>query len=116
MTHSFSLGAVTALTVLFSSMPAFAQNIPTNLSPTVRVGQTVVVKGVRSRECGQAAGPINNTPRSTLGTFSSGAIGTVNSRSCGGPTPARELRFTARKPGTETISAQGDTVTLTVVP
>jgi hypothetical protein len=116
MTRMSANITITALLVLCSGFPAMAQSIPTNLSPTVRVGQTVIIKGVRGRECGQAAGAINNLPRSTLGTFSSGAAGTVNSRSCNGSTPARELRFTAKKPGTETITALGDSVTITVTP
>jgi hypothetical protein len=116
MTRIFAVNTITALTVFCSSPPAIAQNIPTNLNPTVRVGQTVIIKGVRGSECGQAAGAINNMPRSTLGTFSSGSAGTVVSRSCNGLTPARELRFTAKKPGTETITALGDSVTITVTP
>lgn len=93
--------------------PVSAQGIP--FSPTVNmvVGQTVVIKGVRG-ECGQPSPPLRNLPRSSLGTFSSGGVGTVNSRSCGGPTPARELRFTARRAGSETLVVYEDTVTINV--
>jgi hypothetical protein len=88
--------------------------IPSNMSPTLKVGQTVVIKGVRGQTCGAARGPFQNLPTSSLGRFSGGSAGTVNSRSCGGPTPARELRFTATKPGTETLNVFDDTVTITV--
>jgi hypothetical protein len=90
-----------------------ARNIAANLSPTVSVGQTVVIKGVRGASCGQAPGAISPLPTSTLGRFTSGPVGTMNSRSCGS-TPARELRFTATKAGTETLSVFEDTVTITV--
>jgi hypothetical protein len=88
--------------------------IPTNLSPTLRVGETVVIKGVRGQSCGQPRGSLENLPTSSLGRFSGGRAGSVNSRSCGGMTPGRELRFTASKAGTETLSVFDDRVTITV--
>jgi hypothetical protein len=96
---------------------ASAQSIPANLSPTLKVGQTVVLKGVRAPTCGQtppAFEALPGQPSSSLGNFSGGRVGTMNSRSCNGSTPAREVRFTAKKPGSETISVFGDSVTITV--
>jgi hypothetical protein len=104
-----------ALTIVCAS-PAFAQEIRANLSPTLKVGQTVVVKGVRSQTCGQTPPPFTagEAPTSTLGSFSGGRVGTMNSRACGGATPAREVRFTAKKAGSETVTVFGDSVTITV--
>jgi hypothetical protein len=104
--------AIAASVACISS--ASAQQIPTNLSPTLKVGETVVIKGVRGSVCGQPAGPLAGLPKSSLGRFSGGREGTVNSRACAGMTPARELRFTATKAGSETVSAYSDTVTITV--
>lgn len=113
MARNASLAVLAALAVTAFAGPALAQYIPLRSNINMTVGQTVVVKGVRA-DCGQPAPPLRNLPRSALGTFSSGNVGTVNSRSCGGPTPARELRFTARRAGTETLVVFEDTVTITV--
>jgi hypothetical protein len=102
--------------IIACTSPASAQAIPSNLSPTLKVGQTVVLKGVRSKTCGQTPPPFeaSEVPSSSLGRFSAGRVGTMNSRSCNGSTPAREVRFTATKTGSETLSVFGDSVTITV--
>jgi hypothetical protein len=108
--------AALALTIVCAS-PAFAQEIRGNMNPVLKVGQTVVLKGVRAPTCGQtppAFAAMPGQPVSTLGTFSGGRIGTMNSRSCNGSTPAREVRFTAKKAGSETVSVFGDNVNITV--
>lgn len=115
MVRTFSFVATTAIIAASSFSPAIAQNIRSNLNPTVKVGQTVTIKGVRGRECGEQPGTVA-LPRSDLGTFSRGKLGTVNSRSCGGVTPAREVLFTAKKPGTQSLVIYEDPVTITVVP
>jgi hypothetical protein len=104
-----------ALTVICAS-PAFAQDIRPNLSPSLKIGQTVVLKGVRSKTCGQTPPPFaaSEAPASSLGRFSPGRVGTMQSRSCNGATPAREVRFSATKAGSETLQVFGDSVTITV--
>lgn len=97
---------------------AFAQNIPFSPNGSVRVGQSVVLKGVRS-ECGQPASAfrqLNGLPRSSLGRLSDGGVGTVQSRACGGATPARAIRFTAQKAGNEQLTIYDDVINITVTP
>ena len=117
MIRSFSLAAA-VLALLSSQSPTAAQSIPYNASPTVRVGQTVTLKGVRG-ECGQQPSPFNRLtqlPRPNHGRLSAGKVGTVNSNSCGGPTPALEIRYTGTSPGTERFTIYNDAFTVTVVP
>jgi hypothetical protein len=117
MTRTFSLAA-SALALLCSNLPAVAQSIPHNANPTVRVGQTVTLKGVRG-ECGQQPLPfsrLTQLPRPNHGRLSAGRVGTVNSNSCGGPTPAIEIRYTGNSPGTERFMVYNDAFTITVVP
>lgn len=100
------------------SSSAMAQNIPFNANVTLRVGQSVVLKGVRG-ECGQAAPAfkqLNRLPKSSLGRLSDGGAGSTTSRSCGGPTPARAIRFTAQKAGSEQLTIYEDAITITVSP
>lgn len=87
-------------------------------SVTLRVGQSVILKGVRGRGCDGSApswGRISGSmPRSKLGTFSDGGRGTVDSDSCGEVVPARGVKFTAKKTGKETLTIYKDRVTITV--
>jgi hypothetical protein len=97
---------------------AFAQNIPFSPNVSVRVGQSVVLKGVRS-ECGQPAmafKQLNRIPKSSLGRLSDGGVGTTQSRACGGSTPARAIRFTAQKAGSEQLTIYDDVINITVTP
>jgi hypothetical protein len=112
-----TLAAAAALFATLAS-PALAQNIPYNANPTVRVGQTVILKGVRG-ECGQQPLPFNRLtqlPRPNHGRLSAGRVGTIVSNSCGGPTPALEIRYTGTSPGTESFTVYNDRFTITVVP
>ncbi len=96
---------------------AIAQAIPYRNNVTLKVGQTAVLKGVRG-ECGSAPPAWNQLrsglPPTALGRFSDGGLGTVNSNTCKGTTPARAVRFTATKTGSESLVIYQDAVSITV--
>lgn len=108
-------------TIIFSVVTAFAADTENFLFyNTVRleVGESLVLKGVRSSDCGDKAprwGGIRlKLPRSKTGSYSNGGIGTVNSISCGGKVAARGVKFTAKKAGKEKLKIFGDVVKITV--
>lgn len=111
------IGSLSLIVLLAAAPGALAAEIPYNAKPSIKVGQTIVLKGVRS-DCGAAARSFKQIagylPSSKLGTFSDGGVGTVQSRSCGGPTPARAVRFTATAKGRESFTIAGDDFTITV--
>ena len=112
------LGFSSMILIGLMTVPVAAQNIPTNLNVTLRVGQSTIIHGVRGRACGAPApswGEAAATlPSSQIGTFSDGGIGTRSSRVCGGSVPARAIRFKATKKGSEVVNVQGDPVAITV--
>lgn len=96
-----------------------AQNIPFSPNVSVRVGQSVVLKGVRGSECGKPAlafRQLSQLPKSSLGSLSDGGVGTTQSRACGGATPARAIKFTAQKVGSEQLTIYDDVINITVTP
>lgn len=99
------------------SFGAVAQEIPYRKTITLKVGETAVIHGARG-ECGKPAPEwsqvIRKLPPVALGSFSDGGLGERKSRSCGGPTPARAIRFTATKAGAEQILVEQDPITITV--
>ena len=108
-----------AVSLILISTVASGQAIDYVQNVTIRVGESMVIHGARG-ECGQAAPSWDRVaarlPAVALGTFSDGGIGTRSSRSCGGPTPARAVRFTATQTGGTQIELFGDPVTITVLP
>lgn len=85
----------------------------------MKVGQSIILKGVRNRDCLPNAVPAWNRisgdmPRSKLGTLSNGGGGTTASDSCGKVVGARGVKFTARQKGSETLRILGDTFRITV--
>jgi hypothetical protein len=53
-------------------------------------------------------------PALKTGTLSLGKAGVRNSQSCGGPTPAIEVIFTATTKGRESFEVEGDKITVRV--
>lgn len=96
---------------------ASAEGIPYRRHVTLKVGEAVVLKGVRG-DCGAPAPSWSrlspHLPPTTLGRFSDGGPGEVSSKSCKGMTPARAVRFTATQKGSETLLIFEDTVSVTV--
>ncbi len=84
---------------------------------TLSVGQSTVIHGARG-ECGEAPPDweevVRGLPLSLTGSYSDGGLGVRWSRSCGGPTPARAVKFTAEKAGSEQIVLYGDPINITV--
>lgn len=82
---------------------------------TVKVGESVVIHGMRS-DCGQVPDRVNWTDGQTqLGTLTLGKPGVRRSRSCGGMTPAIEVVFTAKTVGGEDVTIFGDTISIIVI-
>lgn len=111
---------IAAALVAFIALPAtsHAKDMPYKRSVTLKVGQSTLVKGIRHRDCGKPARAFSHyrpqLPRTSLGTFSDGGVGTTRSDRCGGVVPARGVLFTAKQRGTERLNIMGDPVTITV--
>ncbi len=118
MNGVISVTLVSLINLFFISSYAYADNIPYKRSVTLKVGQSIVLKGVRSRDCGDIAEPWTpikaRLPNSILGVFSNGGEGTVKSRSCRKRVAARGIKFTAKKPGKERLLIFNDPVRITV--
>lgn len=81
---------------------------------TIKVGQSAVIHGIRG-DCGQLPPASKLKPKKLkTGTLTYGKTGIRNSRSCGGPTPAVEVIFTATKPGKERFKVEGDSMQVIV--
>ncbi|MCC0020216.1 MAG: hypothetical protein H6888_03975 [Nitratireductor sp.] len=93
---------ILALSLAIAS-PALAEMIPYNPRISMKVGQTVVLKGIRSACDGNRAPNFHalssRFPRIVLGKFKDGGTGTMESRNCGKEVPARKILFTATKKG-----------------
>jgi len=102
------LYALAAPTFALSETIAYKERV------NVGVGESVVVHGARG-DCGQAPEKSSiRLPALETGTLSLGKAGTRDSNSCGGPTPAIEVIFTATTPGRESFELFGDTITVRV--
>lgn len=100
------------------STAAVAADFAYNRTPSLTVGSTVVLKGVRAGDCGNTAPSWasikGKLPKSSLGKFSDGGAGYVKSNSCGARVAARGVRFTATKAGTESFVIYDDKFKVTV--
>ena len=110
------VSAATALGIMI--LPALSAEFPFRQNVTLKVGQSTILKGVRPRNCDDRApnwGEVRNRlPRSKTGKYSDGGAGTVASDSCGKQVNARGIKFTATKPGTESLNILNDRVNITV--
>jgi hypothetical protein len=84
----------------------------------LEVGDSVILKGVRGRNCGDPAPAwervASGLPSSDLGSFADGGAESTQSDRCGGSVPARGVEFTATKSGTETLEIYTDEIRITV--
>jgi len=101
----------------FQVSTAYSADIPYQESVVLKVGQSVILKGVRARCKGKKApefDALSKLPRSKTGKLSDGGAGTVESNSCGKSVPARAIKFTATKTGTERLNIYKDKIKITV--
>lgn len=118
MRSSLAAAAVLASAALFVAGAAKAEQFGYKRDVSMKVGQTVVLKGVRA-DCAAKA-PLTwakirgNLPKSKLGTFSDGGVGTTRSNACKGVVPARGVRFTATTAGREAFNVYNDPIVLSV--
>lgn len=104
-------------TIFFTSTASADPNVRIHYrnSVTLSVGQSVVVHGMRGRQCGTAPSSPTLARRNTeLGRLSLGRAGVRESVQCNGDTPAIEVIFTAHRIGRETISLFGDLIQIHV--
>lgn len=112
-----TVGGLLLTMVFFGNGGATAQEIPYLPNVSLEVGQSAIIHGARG-ECGQQAPDweriASRLPKVATGEFSDGGLGTRSSRRCGGPTPARAVRFTATTPGSEKITLYDDPINIEV--
>lgn len=110
--------AAVSIAMLVLPTSSLAKDMPYRSSVNVKVGQSVLVMGIRHKDCGAPARAFSHykpqLPKSSLGTFSDGGVGTTRSSRCKGVVPARGVIFTARKPGKERLRIMGEPVAITV--
>jgi len=103
--------------------PASAGDFTYHRQVTLSVGQSIVLKGVRNRNCGTRvpawSSVASRLPSSRLGAFSDGGGGTVQSSFCRRTydirgVAARGVRFTAKRRGSERLIIFKDPVRITV--
>ena len=114
----FSIAMAAGLCLSAGGVLADASNV-IEWSPrvTVKVGEQVVLHGIRGERCGTLPGKNRLKTRFLkTGKIAYGKPGVRESRSCGGLTPALEVIFTATAPGREVITVSGDQITVTVTP
>lgn len=103
---------------VFLPLSTQAANFKYRKRVTLSVGKSIVLKGVRSYNCGRKGSSWKRIrrglPRSRLGVFVDGGSGTTISRRCGGKVGARGVRFIAKRPGKETLTIYKDRVSITV--
>ncbi|MEX0408345.1 hypothetical protein ABGN05_22040 [Aquibium sp. LZ166] len=111
-----TVAVVIAATVTFVGLAA-AGDIRYRKSVTLSIGQSTVIHGARGN-CGEPAPSWARVkahlPHIAVARYSDGDLGTRNSNSCGGPTPARAVVVTGVKQGSEKIVLFGDPITITV--
>jgi len=99
------------------SVLLYAKDIPYNKKVHLKVGQIIVLKGVRS-ECSAKVAPsfkeLSRLPKPKFGVLLDGGVGTLFSKNCDRKVPARAIKFKATKSGKETISVYDDRVTIRV--
>lgn len=100
------------------ALPATAKDFPYRRNVTLSVGESIVLKGVRSGDCSDEVPSWNSIakrlPKPRLGTLSDGGPGTVQSNSCGKRVAGRGVLFTAKAKGTERFVIYDDTINVTV--
>ena len=103
---------------LIVATSSFAADFQWRFDVKMKVGESQVIAAARA-DCGSTDVPgwtrvSGRLPSSSLGAFSDGGIGTVNSNRCGGDTPSRGIVFTAERTGQETIEVLGETIKISV--
>lgn len=97
---------------------ASAEQIPYNPRITMKVGQTVTLKGVRTHCDGRRAPGYffikGRFPKVAIGEFKDGGSGTVDSRSCKKEVPARAVLFKATEKGRAKFELYKDRFDITV--
>ena len=108
---------IAASVFMASSVYASAKDIPYYKNVRMKVGQTIVLKGVRG-ECNAKSAPsfasLRRLPKPKLGVLLDGGPGTVFSKNCDRKVPARAIKYKATKSGKEMISVYEDRITIRI--
>lgn len=106
-----------ATAIVMNATAGYAAEIPFNNKVRLKVGQSIVLKGVRNN-CDANVAPsfasLRNLPKLKTGVLKDGGAGTTESNRCRGSVPARAIIFKATKPGKERARIYGDTIKITV--
>lgn len=109
---------ISIIVVLACASVAQAADIKYKRAIKIKVGESVVLKGARNEDCGDTAPDwkrvTQELPKTDLGTFSDGGVGTIKSNRCGGRVGARAIIFTATKAGRANLNVAGDPVKVTI--
>lgn len=109
-----------ALIMFAAAAPSLAFSQTLNFSPHVylKTGQSAVVNGARSPQCGAPAPDWATVqawlPPTDLGTYADAGVRNKFSDSCRADVKVRAVRFTARKAGTQQFRMFGDQLTISV--
>ena len=110
--------SISVLSVYLASTAfVHAKDIPYNRNVHMKVGQVVVLKGVRAACDAKTApsfGRLDKLPKPKLGVLLDGGKGTLFSKSCQRKVPGRAIKFKAKKSGKETIRIYRDRITIRV--
>lgn len=101
-----------------TSGPLFeAKHISPLTNVSLEVGESVIVHGAidQCRKDSLRWSDVSlQVPNSKTGFFSNGGYGVIDSKRCGGITPALQIRFTANQTGSERLIVAGDPVNIVV--
>lgn len=114
---SVLIAAATSVSILLAIPTGVSAEIAFNKKVSLKVGQSIVLKGVRG-DCDAKRAPafsnLRRLPRPKTGVLKDGGAGTVTSDSCKKKVPARAIKFKATKPGKERITIYRDKFSITV--
>lgn len=102
----------------FGTLSAKAGNVLYNPKIKLKVGQSIVMKGVRNRKCEKTTAPsmaaLPKLPKLKTGTIRAAGVGKAESRHCKGVVPVRIIKFHAMRPGRENVKVYGDKFSIIV--
>ncbi len=103
--------------LLVSAVPVLAKDFPYRQTVSLKVGQSVILKGVRnqcSKDKAPSWGSLTKMPKLKTGVLTDGGTGTMISKTCNGRVAARAIKFKATKPGSEKVNIYKDAFRITV--
>ena len=111
------LGLAAAAALVLYTTVAFGAVLAVKGSIVLNVGQSAAIWLVRG-DCGDPApsysAATRGLPKSSLGKYADGGTGSRDSSRCGGAVKVRIIAFTATKAGKQTLTVEGQKVSIQV--